>query len=204
VVVLSLYGVFESVDAVIGVFGSPRGPFAALFDYPLWSLSHFVPGVLFMALAPVQLWASFRNRHRTWHRWSGRIVVASALFLGFSGVAFVFLMPERPLTERVFMLTFFVAFLFFLLKGFLAAWRRDFVHHRAWMIRMFSTGLTITTQRLLLVVFLSFGGVGGVEEFWDQFVTAAWLAWIIQLAVAEWWVARAAARPAAARQAAAI
>jgi hypothetical protein len=46
--------------------------------------------------------------------------VASAVFLGFSGVAFVFLMPERPLNERVFMLTFFVAFLFFLfflLKG---------------------------------------------------------------------------------------
>jgi hypothetical protein len=60
------------------------------------------------------------------------------------------------------------------------------------MIRMFCTGLTITTQRLLLVAFLIAAGVGSVEEFWRYFVTAAWIAWIVQLAIAEWWVARAA------------
>jgi hypothetical protein len=73
------------------------------------------------------------------------------------------------------------------------------------MIRMFSTGLTITTQRLLLPLFFAVAGVGGVDEFWDHFVSAAWLAWIIQLALAEWWVARGTAHSvAAARQPAAI
>jgi uncharacterized membrane protein len=146
--------------------------------------------MLFMSLAPFQRWPSFRNRHRTLHRWSGRVVVASAVFLGFSGVAFVFFMPARPLAERVFMLTFFVAFLFFLFKAFSAARRREFVRHRAWMIRMFSSGLAITTQRLLLPVFIVFAGINGVDEFWDHFVTAAWLAWVVQLALAEWWIAR--------------
>jgi uncharacterized membrane protein len=189
-VALCLFGLYESVDAAVGVFGPPRGPFGDLFDYPPWSLAHFVPGMLFMALTPFQLWARFRNRYRTLHRWGGRVVVASALFLGVSGVMFVFLMPARPVAERVFMLTFFVAFLFFLMKAFAAARRRDFVRHRAWMIRMFSTGLTITTQRLLLPVFILFAGLNSVAEFWDHFVTAAWLAWVIQLALAEWWIAR--------------
>jgi len=127
------------------------------------------------------------------HRWGGRVVVASSLLLGVSGAAFVFLMPARPLAEQVFMLTFFTAFLFFLVKAFTAAVRRDFVRHRAWMIRLFASGLTITTQRLLLPVFLVFAGVNSVDEFWDHFVTAAWLAWAVQIALAEWWVSRDAA-----------
>ncbi len=198
-VVLCLFGLYESVDAAIGVFGQPEGPLAELFDYPLWALTHFVPGTLFMALAPFQLWPSFRNRHRTLHRWSGRLVVACALFLGVSGASLVLLMPERPLAERVFMLTFFVAFLFFLSMGLAAALRRDFSGHRAWMIRMFCTGLTITTQRLLLIVFLVSRGLNSTDEFWMYFVTAGWLGWLVQLALAEWWVARDRARAVPAR-----
>lgn len=193
---LCVFGLYESVDAAFGVFRVPgRGALDALFDYPLWSLAHFVPGVLFMALVPFQLWPSFRNRHRALHRWSGRVLVLSGLFLGLSGAAFVFQMPARPLTERVFMLTFFVAFLFCLLKAFAAARRRDFVRHRIWMIRMFLTGLTITTQRLLTGALIGFAGVNSVDQFWDHFVTAGWLAWVIQIAVAEWWLSRGSARP---------
>jgi hypothetical protein len=196
-VVLCVFGLYESVDAALGVFRAPgQSPLDRLFDYPMWSLAHFVPGVLFMSLAPFQLWSSFRNRHRTLHRWSGRLLVVSGVFLGFSGVAFVFLMPERPLTERVFMLTFFAAFLFFLLKAFVAARRRDFASHRVWMIRMFVTGLTITTQRLLTGVLIGFAGVNSVDQFWDHFVTAGWLAWVMSIAVAEWWIGRRASRPA--------
>jgi ABC-type glycerol-3-phosphate transport system permease component len=99
-------------------------------------------------------------------------------------------MPARPLTERVFMLAFFTAFLFFLVKAYAAARRRDFARHRAWMLRMFFTGLTITTQRLLVPVFIVFAGIDSTEEFWNHFVTAAWLAWVVQLALAEWWIAR--------------
>jgi len=196
-VALCAFGLYESVDAALGVFRAPpTGSIDRLFDYPLWSLAQFVPGVLFMTLAPIQLWSAFRNRHRAVHRWSGRVVVLSGLFLGFSGAAFVFVMPARPLSERVFMLTFFVGFLFFLLKAFAAALRRDFVRHRVWMIRMFVTGLTITTQRLLTGVFIGFAVVSSIDEFWDHFVSAAWLAWVIQMAVAEWWISRGAGRPA--------
>ena len=195
-VALCVFGLYESVDATFGVFRAPGGgPLDVLFDYPLWALAHFVPGVLFMTLVPLQLWSSFRNRHRVLHRWTGRALVVVGLFLGFSGATFVFLMPARPLAERVFMLTFFVAFLFFLLKAFAAARRRDFVRHRVWMIRMFLTGLTITTQRLLTGVLIAFAGVASVDQFWDHFVTAGWLAWVIQIAITEWWLSRGSARP---------
>jgi hypothetical protein len=200
-VLLSLFGVYESVDAAVALFRPlADGPLAELLVYPGWSLLHFVPGVLFMGLAPLQLWASFRNRHRTLHRWSGRIVVASSLCLFASGAAFPFTMPERPVSEQLFMAIFAAVFLFFLIRAFAAARRRDFASHRVWMIRLFATGLTITTQRLMLPVFIVLGGVSSAEEFWRQFVAAAWVAWAIQIAVAEWWVR---AQPAGARRVAA-
>jgi uncharacterized membrane protein len=197
-VVLCAFGLYESVDAAFGVFGTATrgGPLADLFDYPRWALAHFIPGALFMTIAPLQLWPAFRNRHRTLHRWLGRVMVAAGAFLGFSGASLVLLMPARPLAERIFMLTFFAVFLFFLFEAFMAARRRDFVRHRAWMIRMFCTGMTITTQRLLMIVFIVIArGVDSADQFWIYFVSAGWLAWIVQLSLAEWWIARGIRRP---------
>lgn len=194
-VVLALFGLYESVDATAALSGPPSGPLAELFDYPPWALTHFVPGALFMGLAPFQLWASFRNRHRTLHRWSGRLVIACSVLLGLSGIAFPFTMPQRPGAEQMFMTMFGIWFLFVTAQALAAARRRDFATHRQWMIRLFANGLTITTQRLLLPVFIATGGVASVEEFWRHFLGAAWLAWAIQIGVAEWWVrGRAGAR----------
>jgi uncharacterized membrane protein len=196
-VLLCAYGAFASGRAAMGVFDTPDGPFAALFDYPRWALAHFVPGLLFMTLTPLQLWPAFRNRHRALHRWSGRVVAACGLFLGVSGVSFIFLMPARPVSERLFMLAFFTGFLFFLVKAVAAARQRDFARHRVWMVRMFVTGLTITSQRILLLALVLTLGVSDTDQFWNHFVTAGWAAWAIHLAAAEWWIGRGATRVAA-------
>jgi uncharacterized membrane protein len=199
VLLLCLFGLYESIEAMVGLFlPLTPSPAAELFDYPLWSLWHFLPGALFMTLAPLQMWASFRNRHRTIHRWSGRVVVACALFLGVSGLAFPFTMPARPAAEQIFMTLFGVAFLVYTSIAFMAARRRDFARHRRWMIRLVLFGLAITTQRLLLAVFVALGGVASIDEFWRHFVNAAWVAWGLQFAAAEWWLrSAAAARPTA-------
>jgi hypothetical protein len=164
------------------------GPMGAVFHYPTWGLAHFIPGLLFMTLAPLQLWARFRNRHRTLHRWTGRLLVAGGVFLGASGLAFPFTMPERTLGEQIFMTSFGITFLVVLAIAFTAARRRDFAAHRVWMIRFFTLGLAITTQRIytgLLIVTLGFNGM---DQFWERFVLAGWLAFAIQIAVAEWWI----------------
>jgi len=203
VVLLCAFGLYESLDATAALFRPlADSPMADLFDYPVWSLTHFVPGGLFMMLAPLQLWAGFRNRHRSVHRWSGRLVVACALVLGVSGLAFPFTMPARPPAERLFMTLFGVAFIVCVSIGFAAARRRDFARHREWMIRLVVTGLTITMQRVLLGIFIAAGGVESVDQFWSYFVSAAWAAWALQVAAAEWWIRRGgrlAARPTASR-----
>jgi hypothetical protein len=56
------------------------------------------------------------------------------------------------------------------------------------MIRWFAIGLGITTQRVLLPIFIVTVGVTDARSFWEIFVTATWLAAAIQVLVAEWWV----------------
>jgi uncharacterized membrane protein len=189
--VLFAFGAYEAFDAGLALFRPPQeGPLAELFVYPRWSLTHFLPGFLFMTLVPLQLWARFRNRHRVVHRWSGRIVAACGAFLAVSGTLLPFTMPERPQFEQFFMVIFGVAFLTFLTKAVAAARRRDFIRHREWMIRMFATGLTITTQRLFLPLFIVAGGLSSVERFWIYFVSAGWAGWAVTLGLAEWWIRR--------------
>jgi predicted membrane protein DUF2306 len=57
--------------------------FTALDDlfapYPRLTLIHVVPGVAFMLLGPLQFNSTLRARHLRWHRWSGRVVVSSAV-----------------------------------------------------------------------------------------------------------------------------
>jgi len=166
----------------------PSSEIEAALVYPVWGIAHFLPGLMFMTLVPLQLWPAFRNRHRVFHRWSGRILVATGIILGISGVTFPFVLSGRLFSERVAMSTFFSYFLFCIIKAFAAARRRDFVRHREWMIRWFAVGLAIMVQRVLLTVFIVAVGMTDMRSFWEIFVSAAWLASVIQVLVAEWWI----------------
>src|SRR6202048_305597 len=55
--------------------------------YPVLTLIHIVPGLLFMLLGPLQFGSTIRARYLRWHRWSGRVFVAFGFFFGiFLGV----------------------------------------------------------------------------------------------------------------------
>src|SRR5262245_60917725 len=111
-VFLSVFGVYSAAAALTRLLA--RGPVAQrgrVFDYPFWGLLHFVPGVLFMALGPLQLWPRLRNSQRTIHRWCGRIFIVSSLVLAVAGVTLPFTMEGRSLAEKVVMTAFFTVFL---------------------------------------------------------------------------------------------
>src|SRR6266480_2509726 len=68
--------------------------FAALDDlfahYPILTLVHIAPGLLFMMLGPLQFSSTIRARHLRWHRWSGRIFVICGLVIGISALVMSF------------------------------------------------------------------------------------------------------------------
>src|SRR5262245_42670574 len=98
---LCLLGIYVSIAALARLLIPHEVPSGvdALFEYPVWGAAHFLPGLLFMTLVPLQLWPGFRNRHRVFHRWSGRMLVAAGVVLGVSGAAFPFFLRERIFSE---------------------------------------------------------------------------------------------------------
>jgi len=184
---LCVFGAFRGVDATRMALTGQSLANDEHFHYPLWAITHFAAAFLFTVAVPFQLWPAFRNRHRTLHRWSGRALVLTSTLLGASGLLLVYRMPDRPVGERVFMTLVFAIFLLCLTYAVQAARARDFVQHRQWMIRAVAGPLGSMTQRLIFPFFLA-TGVHGMGDFWDKFLAAAWLSWILNLAVAEWWI----------------
>ena len=104
--------------------------------------------------------------------------------------------PKAEATREVLYplrLAFGVAMVITIVLGFTAARRRDFVHHRAWMIRSYAIGLVAGTQVFTL-------GIGEAILGTGELTTALLMgaAWAINLAVAERAIRRRRSPPVAA------
>jgi uncharacterized membrane protein len=110
--------------------------FGGAFDYPGWSLVHFLPALVFIVILPFQLWSGLRGRYPAVHRVTGRIAAACALALSATGLALPLVMPARPFGERAYMTTVSVLFVLLIWRGIAAARRRDLATHRRWMLRV--------------------------------------------------------------------
>jgi uncharacterized membrane protein len=163
-------------------------PPSKLPPYPAWTVAHFASAAPFLAIVPLQLWPAFRRRLPHVHRILGRVAVALGVVIAASGVSIAFLAPARPVSEQIFMSAFFASYLTMLALGLRAALRRDIPAHQAWMVRMTATALTPLTQRLVFPIFAGSLGIDGLPTFWQLFVSAAWLAWGLNLTVAESWL----------------
>jgi uncharacterized membrane protein len=192
VVGLCLLGVAFCVNALGRLAG--LSPPSKLPPYPAWTAIHFATAIAFVVLLPLQLWPAFRNTRPAAHRALGRVGVGVGAVMGVSGLAIVLFVDGRPVSERIFMSVFLAVWSLFLGLGVRAALARDIPTHRAWMARMTATTLTPLTQRLIFPVFAVGFGIDGLATFWQLFVSAAWIGWGLNLAVAEVWLR---ARPAA-------
>jgi hypothetical protein len=162
-------------------------PVGKLAPYPSWTGLHFASAAAFSVIALLQLWPALRARRPGLHRIAGRLGVAVGALMAVSGIAMAYASPDRPLTEVIFMTAFFLGYAALLALGFRAALARDFTAHRAWMARMTATALTPVTQRVLFPPMAAAIGIDGMETFWALFVSAAWLAWGLNMVVAEAW-----------------
>jgi uncharacterized membrane protein len=171
--------------------GAATLPSDARYDAsPLPVVVHIVSATVFALLGAFQFAPRLRRRRSGWHRRAGRVVVVAGLGVALSALWLNQFFPKEGAAREVLYplrLAFGVAMVVTIVLGFVAARRRDFARHRAWMIRSYAIGLVAGTQ----VFTLGFGGA----LFGHGEVTTALLmgaAWGINLAVAE----RAIRRPA--------
>jgi len=185
------------VPVVVGGYRPPTAAanpaqFAALDDlfarFPILTLVHIVPGLLFMLLGPWQFSATVRTRHLRWHRWNGRIFVCCGVVIGVSALVMSFGMPAIGGVNQAAATTLFGAF--FLLALGKAVWyirRKEVARHREWMIRAFAVGLAVATIRPIIGIFFVTSRVSGLtpREF---FGIAFWMGFTVQVMAAEAWI----------------
>lgn len=164
--------------------GAEAIPSDARYDAsPLPVVVHIVSATVFAILGAFQFSSSIRRRRPGWHRRSGRVLVVAGLGVALSALWLNQFFPKAEATREVLYplrMAFGVAMVLTIVLGFLAARRRDFARHRAWMIRSYAIGMVAGTQVFTL-------GLGGLVLGSGELTTALLMAaaWGINLAVAE-------------------
>jgi len=176
-----------------GVTSNPvAAQFGALDDlfarYPILTLVHIVPGLLFMVLGPLQFSPTIRARHLRWHRWSGRVFVVCGVVIGISALLMIFGMPAIGGLNQAAATTLFASFfLFALCKAFWHIRRREIPLHREWMIRAFSIGIAVATIRPIIGTFFATSRFSGLTPH-EFFGIAFWIGFVLHLIAAEAWI----------------
>ncbi|SRR6266404_5930917 len=173
--------------------------FGALDDlfvrYPILTLVHIVPGLLFMMLGPLQFSSTIRARHLRWHRLNGRIFVICGLVIGISALLMSFNMPAIGGFNQAAATTLFGAFfLYALCKAFWHIRRREVALHREWMIRAFAIGLAVATIRPIVGLLFATSRFSGLTPY-EFFGTAFWIGFVLHLIAAEAWIRATLPRP---------
>ncbi|MEU7849048.1 DUF2306 domain-containing protein [Micromonospora parva] len=158
---------------------------------PLPVVLHIVGAVVYTILGAFQFVPRLR-RHR-WHRRAGRVLVPCGLTVAFSGMwmAVGYDLPAHDNDVLAGMrLVFGSVMAGAILLGLAAVLRRDIDRHRRWMVRGYAIGLGAGTQAFTHAPYLIAVGEQPDGNLRAGLVVAGWL---INLAVAEWYLRRPAA-----------
>ena len=165
--------------------------------WPVALVTHIVGSAVFALVGALQFVPAIRRRHPRWHRRAGRALAVAGLLVAGSALWLTLFYDPQPGTGPVLLVLRLVvapAMAGCLVVGVLAARRRDFTTHRAWMIRAYAIAVGAGTQ----VFTQGFGEVLlGHGELRGDLLKAA--GWAINLAVAEWAIRRPARRRTPAR-----
>jgi len=183
-------GVFRVAELAAG---QPDDTNRRFFDTPLPVVVHVIGASLYCVLGAFQLMPSFRRRRPRWHRWSGRVLVPAGLAAALSGLWMTLWYP-LPAHDNgvlaVLRLFFGGLMLLGLVLGLVAIRRGDVRTHQRWMARAYAVAQGAGTQALVLgpLALVVEQPGGNVKAF------GMGLAWLLNLAVAEWLVRRSQAR----------
>jgi uncharacterized membrane protein len=149
---------------------------------PTGSMLHFLGGATVIIVGAFQFNTGFRNRYTNLHRWFGRVYVIGILIGGLAALILAFYSTGGVVAHFGFGLlavcwigTTFVAY-----RQVRAG---NISLHQQWMIRSYALTLAAVTLRLYLPLFQ----VAGLT-FDEAYPAIAWLCWVPNLLIAEWWL----------------
>jgi uncharacterized membrane protein len=164
---------------------APSNPMDMAFaDHRPTGFLHIVPGLVMVALMPMQASRRLRQRWPAIHRWSGRLFVLVGLLVCASALIMNVRFPAvgGPL-KRAVIYAMCAALLATMALGICAIRRRDVSGHRKWMVRAMGVALSSGSAGVFVVPFYLMG------EMTDLVVgVGRWLGFLGTAATVEWWL----------------
>ncbi|UHA75113.1 DUF2306 domain-containing protein [Paenibacillus sp. 481] len=147
---------------------------------------HICSSLFPLVLGPFLLYEKWRQRWLRAHRMAGKIYVVSIAFGGISGLYLAMYATGGPVSRLGFA-ALSIAWMLCTFMAFRRILQKDIQAHRRWMIRSFALTLASVTLRIWIPLFLFvFGG----EAFETSYIVIAWLCWVPNLLIAEWYMRR--------------
>lgn len=151
------------------------------FANPFLNL-HVAGAATALIVSPFQFIPGLRSRRLGVHRWLGRLYVLACVFGGACGLVLSFASTAGPIAGLGFG-SLAVIWLFVTVRAWLLARAGRYDEHRRWMIRSFALTFAAVTLR----IYLPLSQVAGLP-FMESYRVIAWLAWVPNLLVAEFYL----------------
>jgi uncharacterized membrane protein SirB2 len=170
---------------------------ARFFDSPIPVLIHVPCVTVYLLLGAFQFVPSLRRGKRTkasWHKVAGRILAPTGLLAALSGLWMAVFYDLPPLDGPLLLilrLFFGSAMVAFIVLGFIAVRRHNYVRHSEWMSRAYAIGIAQGTIVVVTIPWIVL--VGPVDELTRALLIGA--SWVLSLAVAEYFIYRRAHGP---------
>jgi uncharacterized membrane protein YozB (DUF420 family) len=172
--------------------GQVRPDNARFFDSPIPVLIHIPAVTVYLVLGAFQFVPSLRRGKRgrvSWHKIAGRILAPLGLLAALSGLWMAVFYDLPPLDGTLLLilrLVFGSAMVAFIVLGFIAVRRRNYVRHSEWMSRAYAIGIAQGTIVVVTIPWIVL--VGPVTELTRALLIGA--SWVLSLVVAEYFIYR--------------
>jgi hypothetical protein len=186
-VIAALLGFLVAVYAIAALsIPAARPPLIANLaaQVPVLLVLHLTGGAAAVAIGAFQLSARIRARRLAVHRWLGRFYVAGVLIGGGAGF-FLAWRSDGGLVAHVGFATLAVVWLASTITAFIHIRARRIEQHRVWMLRSYALTFAAVTLR----IWLPLSQIAGLPIL-EAYQTIAWLCWVPNLIVVEWFVLR--------------
>jgi uncharacterized membrane protein YozB (DUF420 family) len=180
---------YLNFDSEYGFLRLKKGAIATGFYLPAY-YAHVLIAAVILLIGFFQIHPTFGLRWRKTHRLLGKIYVGGILLFSAPGGLIMSMFINRgPVVQTSFVLQCAIWFLCTWL-AYVRIRQRDIQAHRQWMLRSFA--LTLAAITLRVYVFLGSWSFDLAQP--DSYAAIAWLSWVPNLIICEWYL-RANNRP---------
>ncbi|MEU4805016.1 DUF2306 domain-containing protein [Actinosynnema sp. NPDC023587] len=148
---------------------------------------HALPGILLLAIGPLQFAKRLRVRYPGAHRLLGRVYLVSVVFAAIASVfAATFSVSGVPAQTAFYLLA--AAWGYTLVQGYRAIRAGELRLHRVWMIRNYALSFAAVLLRVFLGVGAALRGAFPSLTFDDVYTTSTWASVLLSVLIAEYFI----------------